>query len=216
MDTGKSVEWLAQLATSLVFLIPGYAVVRFLHTTRESRIADRFELTIESLVYSIFIGGVWFYITPPGTMLRNLLEAHTFVLSALLHVGAVLIALSWLAGITLLTAVTMAFIHHYQIYWKILERIGLGRLNGFITTWEELSDLSKDRWVSVQASDGFTYIGIISAVTPHPHERSLILSRSSKYPITMQRPGASTACGAEHIWFSGNEIKSVGVFPKQN
>jgi len=212
-DSAKAAEWLLQAATSAVFLIPGYVVVRFLQTTRESRTADNFELTIQSLIYSLFIAGVWLYVTPPGRRLSELLVSDNLHLATLFKRRAVFISLLWLAVVTTGTGTILAVIHHKQLYWRFLDKIGLGRLNGYITTWEELSDLSKGRWVSVETSNGQKFIGVVAALTPHPHERSMILARRPQHPIQLHRQGASEACDVDYIWFAGDEVKSVGVFP---
>lgn len=213
VDSTKAIEWLLQAATSAVFLIPGYLVVRFLHTTRETRTADNFELSIQSLIFSLLIGGTWLYLTPPGLKLASLVATQSPILPKLLDGWAVFRSLAWLAAVAIIVAVIFAKAHHYRLYWWALEKVGFGRLNGYITTWEELADHSANRWVSVETNTGQTYIGLISALTPHPHERSLILTRDADHPIQIFKIGERALCDTQYVWLAGDNIKSIGVFP---
>lgn len=211
-DSAKAAEWLLQAATSAVFLIPGYAIVRVLQTTRESRTADNFELTIRSLMYSLFIAGVWIYVTPPGRRLSELLVSGNLHLATFFKRKAVLGALLWLAGVTTVTGIAAVLIQHHQLYWWFLDKVRLRRLNSSITTWEEISDKAQGRWVSIETSSGQKFTGVIAAMTPHPHERSMILTCGPKHPIELHQDGESTPCDVQYIWFSGDDVKSIGVF----
>lgn len=216
-ETIKSVEWLFQVATSLVFLIPGYLVVCFLQTIRETKEADKFELTIQSLIFSLLIGGIWFYLTPPGHRLRLLLANPEALISKLLQRKPIFDSLIWLTGITLSVAIIMGYILKCRLYWEILRHLRFGRLNCYITTWEELSDLSIGSWVSVETKSGQNYIGIISSVTHHPYERALILRRSSTSSMELiNSHGRKALDEVEYVWLSGDEVVSIGVFKKED
>lgn len=212
-EAAQSAEWLVQLATSALFLVPGYLVVRFLQTTRETRSVDTLELTLQSLTFSLLICAAWFYCTPPGVALRQHLLVQGF--SGLAQKAAVgrlaFWGLAWLALLTVITGGIAAIFRRQQWYWRALAKIGFDRLSPFITTWEEISDLSAGSWVSVETEHA-TYLGIINSVTPHPHERSVILMRAPKYPMRVLIDGKIESISAGYIWLSGDAIRTIGVF----
>ena len=202
MDAAKSAEWLLHLATSAVFLIPGYLVVRFLQTTRETRTVDP-------------LGFIWLYLTPPGGKIRAHLMAGDVagLAQRLLDRESVFSGALWLLGVAALMGIGAAYAQESQIYWKILNRVKLDRLSPYITTWEEISDLSSNGWAAVTTKTDGTYMGLISSVTHHPHERALILTRNQTYPIRVRtKTGNLEPINAEYVWISGDEITTIEVY----
>ena len=210
-----TVEVAITFATSIFFLIPGYLIVKFLQSIQEAKTLDSFELSIQSLIYSLFITALWLYFSAEGNMVIKSVQNYTVRtdISKFLYFSFVSKSVFKLTLITMTLAFILGCWRYYGIYWWIIKKLRFTRLNSYITTWEELADLSKGKWVSVELNNGDTYIGLIHSMTHHPFHRELILTVGNENIQIFRASGVHGDIAANYVLISGNEIKTLGVFP---
>ena len=172
---------------AIVFFLPGYLVFKAKESVAEAKTVSKFELSVQSVAYSVVILSTYLLIPP----LRRLVN-----LGALFGGGTleVVVSIEFLyaglavLGITGIAAVVAALWKYNACYHRLLHRLGFRRLNKYITTWEEFTDIAFKRWVCIRLENGYSYIGVIRSVTHHPYEKEIILSSAkakdgTDYPI---------------------------------
>lgn len=169
----------------IVFILPGYLVFKLKESVIETKTLSRFELTLQSFIYSGLIYSTYF-ILPTRNLVDTAALIGTKTIETVLSKNFLYASL-WVVGFTGIWGSIVAFAAFHDCLYGILRKLKFHRLNRYLTTWEQFADMSRAKWVSVELTDGYTYVGVLISVTHYPYEKELILGgathKNEFYPV---------------------------------
>ncbi len=178
---------------SIIFLLPGFILIKIRHSTSEYRELTIFEYTTTSIGYSLIIFLLWI-------LYQYILESITFFdYEFFIYVERIIISKQYSIIFTgfftkfilsYLNIVLLFAVFIYNIYWtKVLKKIkhllGHNRFTDHLTPWEDFLIINQNNWLVIELKDGSSIMGKIGFHSHSPFEKEFVLKRVNETPITI-------------------------------
>jgi len=180
-------EDIAKLFQGMLLLTPGYLAVKLRQAVTEARDPSKFELIVQSIIFTVIIYSL--FLASP--FFAGLIDIKAFLAEPSLDIivsSRFLLACLAVGFFTVVVGSMAAIVRYRGLFFKLLDAVGFKRLNRYLTTWEEFADLAWGKWVAVQLTNNFIYVGMVRSVTHYPYDKEMILtsaagSNGEPYPI---------------------------------
>lgn len=227
-------ETILKIIPVVVFLLPGYLLIRIRRFIKEYLDEDNFNLTIQSLFFSFLVFANFFVllIISIGSIKTKQIF-FDLIASTETNIGKLILSsnqdiyfLMTVYFLAFLTLSVATFIWYWQdIGFKtIFNLIGFTSKTSRLTPWDELLQLSINKYVNVTIKTGEKILGKIAFISHLPYEKELIIGKQAGHPIQIHDSDFNKIKiegDLEFVYLTDKEITNIqiintGILPTEN
>lgn len=161
----------AKIIGAVGFLLPGFLILKIRQYVREFHREDAFSASITSLALSLFVAFIWLFLNFSWEAFKGAqsypFQAALFQLIVennlrLVFRPNVIIAFSSYLAVFIVILMGV-FLWHWSLFghYLISNLVGFRNKTAFLTPWEDLPSVSVGRWLAIETTDDYTYVGLI-------------------------------------------------------
>ncbi|MGL1892163.1 MAG: DUF6338 family protein [Spirochaetaceae bacterium] len=203
----------------IIFLLPGFLIVKMLRLIKEYEKVSIFEQTITSLGFSILIisGSVISIMIHLNSLLKYGWNIQRIISN--FNLDQINVDMFYILGYSLINffvvGITTSFIIYltawFEIPFYISSKLNMNHRTKKLTPWDDFFDLNSNRWVSVSLEDGTSFVGVPLMASHSPHDKEFVLSSADNALIDLYKGTTKidSSLPIENVYISGKNINSI-------